>query len=137
MIAEAARDLRFAGGLRGAAGKPGDHDRRRLRPFARGAHRELEHRLVEPDLADRELRGVHADREAAGAGVEIVAGERALAARVELAVGVERERMRRDHGAAAQRRQDLGRPVGPAQSHVALEPNAARLRTLTGRRRRP
>ncbi len=40
---------------------------------------------IEPDLADRELGGVHADRKAARAGVEIVAGEGALAALVELA----------------------------------------------------
>ena len=68
-------------------------------------HRELQHRPVEPGVADRELGGMHADREPAGAGVEIVARERALAAGVELAAGIERERMRRDHGALAQRRQ--------------------------------
>ena len=50
---------------------------------------ELEHRPIEPDLADRKLGGVHADRKSTRAGVEIVAGKRALSARVELAPGID------------------------------------------------
>ena len=60
---------------------------------ARRLHGELQHRPVEADVADRELRGVDADRETAGAGIEIVAGERALPARIELAL---RRRARAD-----------------------------------------
>ena len=104
VIAEIARDMGFLAGLVRAAGEAGDHDRRDVRPLGRGAHRELEHRLIKADVADRELRGVDADREPAGAGVEVVAGERALAPRVELARRIKRERMRRNGDAAAQRR---------------------------------
>ena len=104
VIAEAARDMGFLAGLVGAAGEAGNHHLRDVRPLGRGAHRELEHRLIKADVADRELGGVDADREPTGAGVEVVTGERALAHRVELARRVERERMRRNRDAAAQRR---------------------------------
>ena len=123
VIAEAARRLCLAHRLRGAPGEPGDHDRRRGRPLGGAAHRQLQHRPVEPGVADRELGGVDADREPAGAGVEVVAGQRALAAGVELALGIERERMRRDHDAPAQRRQHLRGPVLPAQSHRGSSSN--------------
>jgi hypothetical protein len=46
---------------------------------------------------------VDADREPARACIEIVVRERALAAAIEFAITVERERMRRDHHALAQR----------------------------------
>ena len=92
-----------------------------MRPIGRRAHREFEHRPIEPDLADRELRRMHADREPARAGIEVVAAERALAADIELAIGVERERMRRDDGAAAQRRQHLRGPVSPVRSHAMID----------------
>ena len=72
----------------------------------------LQHRPVEPGLADRELRGVDADREPARAGIEIVAGQRPLPPRIELALGIERQRMRRNDDALAQQRQHLRRPVG-------------------------
>ena len=103
VIADAARDLRFLDGLCRAPGKAGDHDRLGLAPVRGRAHREFQHRLIESDIADRELRGVDADRQAAGAGVEIVARQRALAPRIELALGVKRERMRWNDNAATQR----------------------------------
>ena len=81
---------------------------------ARRLDRELEHRAVEPDVADRELRRVDADRQPAGAGVEVVARQRALAALVEAALGVERERVGRDDGAGAERRERVGGEVLPA-----------------------
>ena len=104
MIAEAAGEPRLGHGLGGAAAGPGHHHRRRrvARPVAGGLDRAAQHRLVEAGLADRELGGVHADRQAAGAGVEVVAGQGALAPRIEGAVGIERERMRRDGEAFAQ-----------------------------------
>ena len=117
VIAETARDLRFLDRLRRAAGEPGDHDRRLARPLGGAAHGELEHRREQPGLADGELGGVDADGQPARAGVEVVASERALAARVELAIGIERERMRRHHHALAQRGEHLRGPVLPAQCH--------------------
>ena len=119
VIAEPARDLRLAHRLRRAAGKPRNHDRSGARPVGGGAHGELEHRLEQASLADGELGGVDADRQPTGAGVEIVARERALASRVEPAIGVEGERMRRDHHALAQRGEHPGRPVLPAQRHAS------------------
>ena len=103
MIAEIARECRLLHRLGGAAHQSRDHDRWLARPLGRRPHRELQHRPIEPGFADRELGGVHAHREPARAGVEIVAGQRALAAEVELARRIERERMRRDHHALAQR----------------------------------
>jgi hypothetical protein len=117
VIAEGARDLRLLDRLRRAADEPRDHDLRRARPFGGAAHGELQHRLEQAGLADGELGGVDADREPARAGVEVVARERALAAGVELAIGVERERMRRDHHALAQRGEHLRRPILPVRRH--------------------
>ena len=69
MIAEPARDLRLLDRLRGAADEPRDHDFRLARPFGGAAHGELQQRLEQGGLADRELGGVDADREATGARV--------------------------------------------------------------------
>ena len=52
-------------------------------------------------IANRELRGVHAHRDAARAGGHVVARERALVPLVERARSGERERMRGDHDARA------------------------------------
>ena len=117
MIAEIARDLRLLHRLSGAAGEPGDHDRPLARPISGAAHGEFQHRCKQPGLADGELGGMDADGQPARAGIEVVAGEGALTARVELAIGIERERMRRDHRAPAQRGEHLRGPVLPAQSH--------------------
>jgi hypothetical protein len=127
VIAEAARNLRLLDRLRGAADEPRDHDHRLARPFLGAAHGELEHQLEQPRLADSELGGVDADREPARAGVEIVAGERALAARVELAISVERERMRRYHHALAQRGEHLRVAILPARHHEARPRIALRM----------
>src|SRR5215467_14411505 len=116
VIAEGARELRLLDRLRRAADEPRDHDLRRARPFGAAAHGELQHRLEQAGLADGELGGVDADREPARAGVEIIAGERALA---ELAISVERERMRRNHYALAQRGEHLWVPILPARHHEA------------------
>ena len=66
---------------------------------------------VEADVrpVDRELRRVHADREASGPRVEVVAGQRPLVPLVEPEAAVERERVRRDHAPAAQGGEDRGR----------------------------
>ena len=121
VIAEPARELRLLDRLRGAADQAGDHDRGMARPFGRRAHRKLEHRPIKPGLADRELRGVNADREPARAGIEIIAGERALPLRIELALRIQRQRMRRYDDALAQQREHLRRPVGPTQTHRSLK----------------
>jgi hypothetical protein len=78
---------------------------------------------------------VDADREPTGAGVEIVAGERALPARIEPAAGIERERVRRDDDALAERGEHLRRPVLPAQSHCRSRWTG--LPCLTGRASAP
>jgi len=127
VIAKPARDLRLLDRLRRAADEPCDHDRRRARPFLGAAHGKLQHRLQERGLADRKLGGVDADREPARAGVEIVTRERALAAGIELAISVERERMRRDHRALAQRSEHLRVPILPARHHEACPRIALRM----------
>ena len=73
----------------------------------------LQHRPVEPRLADLELRGVHADGQPAGAGIDVVAGQGALRPAVELPLLVERQGVGRQHGAAAQDGEDIGRQAGP------------------------
>ena len=73
VVAEAARDVGLAQRLRGAADQAGDQEQRALGPVRRGLGGDAQHRLVQPRLADRELRGVDADRQARGAGVDVVA----------------------------------------------------------------
>ena len=102
MITQVARHNRLALCLLGRADEPGDHDQRLLAPGLGGLHRELQHRLIQTGLADGELGGVHAHRQAARAGVQVVARERALAAPVELAPGVEHKQVRRDHSPKVQ-----------------------------------
>jgi hypothetical protein len=121
MVAEAAGDLGFLHRPRRGPGQARDQDRRLACPVGGGALGELQHRREQAGLADGELRGVDTDREPAGASVEIVARQRALPARVELAAGVERERMRRDRHAPAQRGEHLRRPVLPARCHQSLK----------------
>ena len=99
VITDAARDLGFLDGLLGRAGKSCDQCERALGPGRRGFGRQFKYRAVEADLADRELRGVDADRKPAGAGIDIIARQRALMPGVERTVGIERQRMRRDHRA--------------------------------------
>jgi hypothetical protein len=123
VVAEPARDLRLVHRLRLAAGEPRDHHHGSARPLGRAAEGKLQHPLEQPGLANGELGGVDADREPAGTGVEIVTGKRALAAGIELAVGVERERMRRNHHALAQRGEHLRVPILPAQRHAAASSN--------------
>ena len=117
MVAVRQRDLAFLLRLRGLARQARDHDERPLGPLTGGVRGQLQNRLVEPALADRELRCVHAYGEAARAGVEVVARERPLAARIEPALGVERERMRGNHRAAAQERERVLGQLRPVKLH--------------------
>ena len=70
---------------------------------ARRRRRELEHRTQQTvlRLADRELRRVHADGDAACAGRDVIARQRTLVSLVELSISRERERVRGDHAAGA------------------------------------
>jgi hypothetical protein len=111
------RELRLGDGLRRAAGQAGDQDHRALRLVAHRLRGQFQHRAVEAGFADRELRGVHAHRQAAGAGGEVVACQRTLAPRIEPARRVQRQRVRRNHGAAPQQREHLIRQVGPVSGH--------------------
>ena len=108
MIADAARDLRLGDGLLGRSGEARDQRQRALGPVGRRLRRQLQHRPVQADVADRELRGVDADREPAGAGVDVIARQRALMHGVERAVGVERQRMRGEHRAVGDQAPHLG-----------------------------
>src|SRR3954465_13532721 len=94
VIAELDCELRLLSCLCGAADDAGDHDRGTARPFSRRLHRKVEDSPREPGVADRELGGVNAARTPAGAGVELVAGECALPPWIELALCIERQRMR-------------------------------------------
>ena len=60
-----------------------------------------------------------ADREPAGARVDVVAGEGPLPLRIKPAFGVERERMRRNHDAPGKRRPHRRRNVAPGEAHDA------------------
>ena len=117
VIAEAEGDIGFRESLFRPPDEARDPHQRPVGPGLGGLGGDPEHRLVEAGLADRELGRVHADREAAGAGVEIVAGERALAPLVEPAAGIEGQRMGRDHDAAGERRSNRLRNLAPGEAH--------------------
>ena len=116
------RDLRLAHRLLRRTGKAGDQRQRTLGPIRRRLGRKLQHRPVQADVADRELRGVDADREPAGAGIDVIARQRALMHLVELAVGVERQRMRGQHGAVGDQAAHLGFDL--AVMHGVSYPNS-------------
>ena len=59
-------------------------------------------------FADRELCGVDADSQATGARGDVVASESALATFIEESIGVERERMCGDDGAAGEELLGIG-----------------------------
>ena len=113
VVAERACRARLLDGLRGLADHAGDHHERSLGPTVRGFGGKLQHRPVEPRLADLELRGVHADGKPAGAGIDVVPRQCALRLAVEFTRFVERQGMGRQHGAAAQDSENVGRQVGP------------------------
>ena len=80
VVAQAARDV----GLAHAPARWGRTGRRSAPPGAASSSRAVRAASsstgsYRPTLADRELRGMHAHRQAAGAGVEVVARQRALA----------------------------------------------------------
>ena len=90
VVAERGGELGFGARLRRVAARCRRSSRTGVRVGERGArfvHRQLEHRTKEADcrIANRELRRVHADGNAARAGVDVVAREPALAPLVELA----------------------------------------------------
>ena len=119
VIAEAEGDVRLGQRLFRPPDQARDTHQRPVCPGVGGLGGELQHRLVESRLPDRELRGVDADGEPAGAGVDVVAGERPLPLRIQSALGVERERMRRDHHALGERRPHRRRHVAPGEAHDA------------------
>ncbi len=99
MVADATCSLRLRNGLPGRTGEACDHRDWPLGPRSRGLRRQLQHRPVQADVADRELGGVNANGQSTGAGIEIIARQRPLMPDVERAVGIERERMRREYRA--------------------------------------
>src|SRR4029077_20214042 len=60
---------------------------------------QLQNGLKQSVLPDGELRGVDSDGNASGSGRQVVAGQRALAALIELSLGIQRKRVRRNHQA--------------------------------------
>ena len=111
VVAETGCELRLGDRLSGGAAKARDHHYRARRPIRGCARRGFQHGLVEADVADGELRGVDADREPAAAGIEVIAAEGALPARIEPASGVQCQRVRRNDAALAQQVQDGGRQL--------------------------
>src|SRR5205814_9439720 len=90
-------------------------------PLPGGLDGELENRAIEPDVADGELGRMHADRQAARTGIDIVAADRALRLLVELAVGPERQRMGGNDRALPQQGEDRWRQVAPMEKcHVII-----------------
>src|SRR5262249_12482294 len=107
MVADPERDLRFADRLRRRPAQASDQGQRPPGPGGRRLGRKLQHWAVEADIPDGELGGVAADGKAARTCVDIIAGQRALVLPVQLALGVKRERMRRNHRAFRKQAADL------------------------------
>jgi hypothetical protein len=113
VVAEPPRGPRFAHRLLRPADRPGDQQRAAPSGDLGG---DAQHRLVQPRVADGELRGVHPDGEAARARVQVVAGERPLPRRVQAPVRAQRQRVGRDDAAGRQPGPHALRPVLPAQT---------------------
>ena len=65
-------------------------------------HGHFQHGGIHPVFPDGKLGGVNTYCQTAGAGIEVVAAERPLSAWIELALGIEGQRMRRNHRTLAQ-----------------------------------
>ena len=76
--------------------------------------------IVQADVTDRELGRVHADGQAAGSRIDIVAPERPLTPDIEPAIGIERERMGGNHRSPAQHRQDVFGNTRSMQAHTPM-----------------
>ncbi len=105
MEAEIRQTSGFARGLRGVAAHSADAHERLSPPAVGAVHfvsRELQHGIEQTHtrVADGELRRVHADGHAPGAGGDVVPRERALTAFVQATFGGQREGVRRDDGAS-------------------------------------
>src|SRR5512143_397738 len=101
--------------LLGPADDPGDHHQRAA--FSSRFRRNPKHRFVKIELADSELRRMHTHGQAAYACVDVIPAERALSPRIQPALGIEREEVGRDDGAATKCLKHVMRPIGPAKPH--------------------
>src|SRR5690606_16288680 len=111
VVTELAKDLRLGDGAPGAADDAADANEGLGALEVGAVHlllRELEHRAEEPvaRVADRELRRVDADGEAARARIDVVARERPLPPLIECSLARERERMRGKNDSARENRPD-------------------------------
>src|SRR5581483_7699633 len=122
VIADAARGPGFAHRLSRRAREAGDQRQRALCPVRCRLGRKLQYGPVKTDIADCELRGVDADREPTGAGIDVVTRQRALMHMIELAVGIEREWMRGQHRALGDQAPYLGLDL--AVMHGVFYPNS-------------
>ena len=128
VVAEAGQQGRFTDRLRRGAANAANADQRKQLPAIRAVHLlagQREHGLEQPDLrvADRELRRVDADGEAAGARGGVVPRQRALMALVEPAAVIEGQRVRRNHQAPRQRLAYLLVHESPFRPEAALRPH--------------
>ena len=96
---------------------------RKIVTYARGAANQL---TATKD--GHTLQATYVPKLPPGAGVEIIAGECALPPRIELALRIEGQGMRRYDHALAQQREHLRRPVGPTQSHRSLKMSGGHVR---------
>src|SRR5690625_2490562 len=101
VVTEAPGGLSFGNGLFGGTGKARDAHQRSIGPLGGAFRKRFENRLIEPDVADLELGGVHSDRKPPSARVDIVARERSLPVRVELTLSIQCQRVRRNSAACA------------------------------------
>ena len=99
----------FAQSLFGFSGQASNHDQGAFAtqrgPFLAGLHRQFKHRLIQPDLTNCKLGGVHADGHTTHPGIQVIAGHRPLTTLIELAPGVQSQQVCRDDGPFAQDRQ--------------------------------
>ncbi len=106
--------------LRGLADGASDHDQGPIGPALDAVlDGEFQHRLVESDLADRELGRITQTARPLEPASRIVAADGVLrAAGRTCGSASSASRMRRDHGAVPQERQDRRRQIAPVESLV-------------------
>ena len=123
VVPQAQCRLPLGEGLFGLPHQAGDFDDGAVAPIRNGLRGVFQHQTVQTGLPDGELGCVDPNRQSTGAGIQVIAAERRLAAFVELSLRIQGQGMCGNNGALAEHRQHAFGKIGPVQRHGHVYPS--------------